>query len=76
MRTLSFSSDIFFLLLLPPVIFNSGYHARRRFFLTNIGAILGLAIVGTLVRFAVLRTSHTGTQLHWHSASAIVILWS
>jgi NhaP-type Na+/H+ or K+/H+ antiporter len=66
MRTLSFSSDIFFLLLLPPVIFNSGYHARRRFFLTNIGAILGLAIVGTLVRFAVLRTLHTGTQLHWH----------
>jgi flagellar biosynthesis protein FliQ len=32
---LSFSPKIFFLALLPPIIFNSGYHLRRGMFLDH-----------------------------------------
>lgn len=46
---LSFSPNVFFMALLPPIIFNSGYQLRRELFYRHIGPILGFACIGTTV---------------------------
>jgi sodium/hydrogen exchanger 8 len=46
-RLLGFSPEIFFFGFLPPIIFNSGYHLKRKLFFSNFGAIFSLAILGT-----------------------------
>ena len=46
---LSFSPSVFFVALLPPIIFNSGYHLRRALFFRSIVPISLLACVGTTV---------------------------
>ena len=46
---LSFSPEVFFLVLLPPIIFNSGYHLRRELFFRHISPIVLLAVVGTTI---------------------------
>jgi len=46
---LSFSPNVFFMALLPPIIFNSGYELRRELFYRHIGPILGFACIGTTV---------------------------
>ena len=48
----SFSSSLFFTLLLPPIILNSGYNMKRRRFFTNLAAILTYSLVGTIISFA------------------------
>ena len=44
-----FSSDVFFFLLLPPIILESAYSLHDRIFFTNLGTILLYAIAGTLI---------------------------
>jgi hypothetical protein len=44
-----FDTEFFFLLLLPPIIFEAGYNMQRRKFFSNIGAVCMYAFVGTLV---------------------------
>jgi len=44
---LSFSPEVFFIALLPPIIFNSGYHLRRELFFRHIVPIVLFAVVGT-----------------------------
>ena len=46
---LSFSSEIFFIALLPPIIFNSGYHLRRELFFRHITATCAFACIGTVL---------------------------
>ena len=46
---LSFSPNVFFIALLPPIIFNSGYHLRRELFFRHIAPICLFACIGTLV---------------------------
>ena len=45
---LFFTPSLFFLFLLPPIVFESGYFLRNRDFFRNLGTILVFAVIGTL----------------------------
>jgi NhaP-type Na+/H+ or K+/H+ antiporter len=48
-----FNTDLFFYILLPPILFASGFNMRRKKFFQNIGYILLFGVFGTLVCFGV-----------------------
>jgi len=56
---LSFSPNVFFMALLPPIIFYSGYQLNRELFYRNITPILSIACIGTT-----LSACCTGTLLY------------
>ena len=43
---LSFNSETFYFLLLPPIIFEAGYTVQKQQFLGNIGTIIMFAVLG------------------------------
>jgi hypothetical protein len=55
---LSFSPTIFFVVLLPPVIFNSGYHIQRDLFFRHLSPICLYAFGGTAICTLVVVRSH------------------
>lgn len=44
-------SGLFILLLLPPIIFESGYNMNKKYFLKNAGTILMYSFLGTFIAF-------------------------
>lgn len=52
--------EVFFLYILPPIIFDAGYHMPNRDFFDNLGTILVFAVIGTI----------------WNAASIGVSMWS
>lgn len=48
-KMVTLDSEFFYLVLLPPIIFESGYNMKRRNFFKNIGGIIAFAMLGTLI---------------------------
>ncbi|CAB4293369.1 unnamed protein product [Prunus armeniaca] len=51
---LVFSEDLFFIYLLPPIIFNAGFQVKKKQFFRNFMTIMTFGAVGTLISFAII----------------------
>ncbi|KAG0495688.1 hypothetical protein HPP92_000379 [Vanilla planifolia] len=51
---LVFSEDLFFIYLLPPIIFNAGFQVKKKQFFRNFMTIILFAAVGTLISFSII----------------------
>ncbi|XP_040995585.1 sodium/hydrogen exchanger 2-like isoform X1 [Juglans microcarpa x Juglans regia] len=50
---LVFSEDLFFIYLLPPIIFNAGFQVKKKQFFRNFMTIMLFGAIGTLISFAI-----------------------
>nr|CAB3492137.1 unnamed protein product [Digitaria exilis] len=59
-RVLVFSEDLFFIYLLPPIIFNAGLQVKKKQFFRNFITITLFGAVGTLISFTVISLGALG----------------
>uniref|UniRef100_A0A5B6Z7S2 Putative nhx1 antiporter isoform X1 n=1 Tax=Davidia involucrata TaxID=16924 RepID=A0A5B6Z7S2_DAVIN len=60
-RILEFNEELFFIYLLPPIIFNAGFQVKKKQFFRNFMIIMLFGAIGTLVSFSII--SFGATQL-------------
>ncbi|XP_027158200.1 sodium/hydrogen exchanger 1-like [Coffea eugenioides] len=53
-RVLVFNEDLFFIYLLPPIIFNAGFQVKKKRFFKNFSVILLFGIFGTVISFCLI----------------------
>jgi hypothetical protein len=53
-RILVFSEDLFFIYLLPPIIFNAGFQVKKKQFFRNFMTIMLFGAIGTLISFVII----------------------
>ncbi|KAI4372254.1 hypothetical protein MLD38_010508 [Melastoma candidum] len=53
-KLLVFSEDLFFLYLLPPIIFNAGFQVKKKQFFKNFTMILLFGVMGTVISFCII----------------------
>lgn len=55
-----FSEDLFFIYLLPPIIFNAGFQVKKKQFFRNFMTIMLFAAVGTMISFTIISLGAIG----------------
>ncbi|XP_059438755.1 sodium/hydrogen exchanger 1-like isoform X1 [Corylus avellana] len=53
-QILVFSEDLFFLYLLPPIIFNAGFQVKKKNFFKNFTTIFLFGVFGTVISFCII----------------------
>lgn len=53
-QILVFSEDLFFLYLLPPIIFNAGFQVKKKQFFKNFSTIFLFGVFGTVISFCII----------------------
>ncbi|KAI5398467.1 hypothetical protein KIW84_064019 [Lathyrus oleraceus] len=53
-KILIFNEDLFFLYLLPPIIFNAGFQVKKKQFFKNFTSILLFGVLGTVISFCLI----------------------
>ncbi|KAL2942210.1 Sodium/hydrogen exchanger 2 [Bienertia sinuspersici] len=53
-RILEFDEELFFIYLLPPIIFNAGFQVKKKQFFKNFSTILSFGVLGTLISFCLI----------------------
>eukprot|EP00245_Coleochaete_scutata_P011518 TRINITY_DN4293_c0_g2_i1.p1 TRINITY_DN4293_c0_g2~~TRINITY_DN4293_c0_g2_i1.p1 ORF type:complete len:560 (+),score=62.45 TRINITY_DN4293_c0_g2_i1:191-1870(+) len=51
---LNFNEELFFLYILPPIIFNAGFQVKKKHFFRNFGAIMMYGILGVFISFSII----------------------
>ncbi|GAB4855505.1 monovalent cation:H+ antiporter, CPA1 (nhx1) [Ancistrocladus abbreviatus] len=53
-QILVFSEELFFIYLLPPIIFNAGFQVKKKRFFKNFSTILLFGVLGTVISFCLI----------------------